>query len=517
MGQKTFLSGELTGLFENFYQIRLSESGGARNDEDELAIARDILTAVVRDGLTPTADGGVSYVRRGAQDWTDPGTVDAARALAERRGRQAGDGGTRKDLLMGLAMLLACVAGLAWFLWPKGEAKPAKMEATVEAQATPEVAFFRQATLTPAPALEAELLADIVDASGVKTGLVVPRTLEVSGVSFVVQPVKVTAGDWELPGDERAVSWVFGTVINYVLGLEATAANKTLLARLQPGAELVLRTSTGPAWRFAFVDLVRVPPQVSEVFRQNRPGLTLALVGAPDEETRIVARAVYLPQSEVNQPAGSENPAALGEPVVLQDALKLVVVSHRAQLSGDEPGGFVSVAVGLRLENRSGRGLPATSFSTQVTGAGMTFPPQAIDGLPETLAVGAVVSPTLRYVLPENVAQSRTVWQFSPVPGGEQTRVALPALAGPFRPVVNVADAAMRADGRLEITLRVSSPLQARTVTGADIAVDGGALFAPVDFRVEAGQESLLTLPIKPLAERLTLTVLGEAFEISLE
>ena len=134
------------------------------------------------------------------------------------------------------------------------------------------------------------------------------------------------------------------------------------------GQELLLRTSTGPAYRFAFVDLVRVPPQASEIFRQIQPGLTLALLDEPEQDTRIVARAVYLPQSELSQSVlETSSPVKLGQPTVLDDALRVTALDHRPVLLGNEAPGFIHLAVAYRLENLSGQPLPTGNFAAQVS------------------------------------------------------------------------------------------------------------------------------------------------------
>ncbi len=62
------LKAEDISTFERFYERRLAAGGGARDDFQELDIAREILVAVTDHGLTPTSDGGESYVRRDAVD-----------------------------------------------------------------------------------------------------------------------------------------------------------------------------------------------------------------------------------------------------------------------------------------------------------------------------------------------------------------------------------------------------------------------------------------------------------------
>ncbi|MBE7550028.1 MAG: type IV secretion system DNA-binding domain-containing protein [Anaerolineales bacterium] len=286
------LSGEELSQFQTFYRAQLASTLHKRTDAieeaEELEFARDLLLAALNEGLTPGAAGEESYLKPDATDWTDPATLAATQAATAGKLPHFGRGQlAAKEMWQAAGALLAVLAILYWQFGPSNWSATEEVtpEATSEAGG--------RVTPTPIPTLESELLANIVDAAGVKTGLVAPRTLEIKGVSFVVQPVKITAGDWPPPDDERAASWVYGTVINYVMGLEATPANKQLIASLRAGDELLLRMSTGPAFHFAFVDAVRIAPQASELFRQARPGLTLALLEDGEQPDRAIVRAAY--------------------------------------------------------------------------------------------------------------------------------------------------------------------------------------------------------------------------------
>lgn len=547
------LNNELLLTFQNFYQKRINEAGQPRDDTEELAIARDILQAVVNDGLTPTADGGASYIRRGALDWSDPATIQAAQATAGGNRKAKARGGTSvpvggspgmrsKELLQGLAMLAAVVAIAGWYLWPMlfGQDKSAQAKEKVGTP-TPEVVTYsfeqhEETAPTPAPTLQTELLADIVEAGGIKTGLVAPRTLEIKGVSFVVQPVKVIAGDWPLPDDSRAVSWVYGTVVNYALGLAATPENRQLLASLQTGDELFLRLSTGATYRFAFADLVRVAPHASEIFRQSRPGLILALLGDEEQSSRVVLRGVYVPNTDPDEatlpvPQG----AGMNEVIEVNDTLRLTCLdSTPLTLLPDTPPGYVNVSVDFRVENR----LPAlplatASFAHQLEAGGVTYP--AIQTLvtrtagrypplPAALRPGQVVTTTAIYAVPEAALKTGLIWRFTPDPaGGTTIRVALPSYLGPLEPEVGLQEVAWGGEGTLSVKIKVRAPaLRGVELNPGDIQVQGG-VFSPVGnvfpWRVAAGQTGQFTLLLLPdrNVTGLTVAVLEQGFELKWE
>jgi hypothetical protein len=521
------LSAEELRIFETFYRRRLAEvAGGAvLDDAEELEIARDILLAVTNDGLTPDADGGVSYVRRGAMDWTDPATLQAVRATTGGGSRaQAGSRGSKSELWQGLLIVIVALLAGVWLLWPSGDGEAEEAEPTDEASSVLE---DRGATPTPLPTLEAELLADIVDASGVKTELVVPRTLEVQGVSFVVQPVRIRAGDWPRPDDERAVSWVYGTVINYVLGLEATPDNKTLLASLRSGDELVLRMSTGPAYRFAYADTVRVSPQASEVFRQSRPGLILALLGDEAQSSRVVIRAVYLPESELGLDVAVPNElAALGQQLTLDEAVRLTCLAGEF-LAVPSPPGYVYVRVNYRVENIGAQPLLTSSFSHHLRAGGLshgmvstdeswrTYPP-----LPETLPAGQVATTTAIYAIPEAArGQQPLSWTFSAGPTGPTVDVELPLTDSPAGPGVRVVESKRHENGTLQLDVEITAALHPLAVTAAAIRLEGGRL-SPVGnhfpWQVSPGRAERFSLLLTPDGSgRLTVALFEQGFEVT--
>jgi hypothetical protein len=355
---------------------------------------------------------------------------------------------------------------------------------------------------------------------------VVPRTLEIKGVSFVVQPVQIQAGDWNLPLEDRAVSWVYGTVINYVMGLEATEANKTLLASLKAGDELLLRMSTGQVYRFAYADVVRVAPQASEIFRQNRPGLTLVLLSDTAQETRIVIRATYIPESELGLVSPhTEVEAALGEPVLLDDMVRVTCQDSFLLRSAQAPPGYVYQTVTFALENQGTLPLATEPFKNQLEADGMSYPLIAVPhelnpepAMPETLAAGQVFSTTAVYAIPETALRQGLAWEFSPGPSGQKARVKLPPFSGTLTPGVILKQADLT-DGRLTVTLVISAALRDLTLDAAHIQVDGGTLRADADdfpWQVAAGSSAEFTLNLTPAdTGRTTIALLEQGFELT--
>jgi hypothetical protein len=323
---------------------------------------------------------------------------------------------------------------------------------------------------------------------------------------------------------------VYGTVVNYVMGLEATEANKALLAALRPGDELLLRMSTGPAYRFAFADAVRVAPQASEVFRQTRPGLTLALMGEQAQASRVVIRAVYLPDSELS---GAAAPAAqtvtAGRAATLDGALRLTYLEAIPFALPTTPPGYVYLAVDYTVENALGQALLTTNFMRQVVDAdGLSYPaiqmagggPASYPPLPAQLEAGQAMTTTDVYAVPEAALRAGLAWRFAPSPSGMTVQATIAPYTGPLQPQVTIKQALCQPDGSLAVTLSLAaSGLREAQVTAADIQVQGGRLGVANAFpwQVAAGKSSDFTLSLAPDGQLVTIALGGQGFEFSLE
>lgn len=511
------LSGEELSQFQTFYRARLAHTLRKRTDAieeaEELEFARDLLLAALNEGLTPGAAGEESYLKPDATDWTDPATLAATQAATGGKLPRFGGGRlAAKEMWQAAGALLAVLAILYW------QFGPSSWSATEGV--TPEATSGAggRVTPTPIPSLESELLANIVDAAGVKTGLVAPRTLEIKGVSFVIQPVKITAGDWPPPDDERAASWVYGTVINYVMGLEATPANKQLIASLRAGDELLLRMSTGPAFHFAFVDAVRIAPQASELFRQARPGLTLALLDDGEQPDRAIVRAVYLPESEVSN-GGEARTVGVGQAAVL-DSLRLTCTGSEVQAPSGTPPGQLYLAVSYRLENTGLLPLLTGTFSQRLTAGGLTLPqaPATNEAWPATIQPGQVLSGTLAYLVPEAAAGQSLTWSFAASPAGPAVQVALPSGQSRLSAEVRLKEAVFY-DGVLLVTFSLTAPsIRGLELSAADIALNGASVHPVGNYfpwQISPGGSQEFTLLLAPSASPVRVELLNQGFELT--
>ena len=146
----------------------------------------------------------------------------------------------------------------------------------------------------------------LVKSGDVKAPLVTPRTLEIqpnnvtTATTFVVVPVEVKEADWPCPSkkfkDQPAACWVFGTVVNYIVGIPSDGGAAAVFADLQAnGGDVRLRMSTEKVLHFTIDEVRQIERHQTEVLGQHHFGLTLVALRG-DGAKRYVARASYVPR-----------------------------------------------------------------------------------------------------------------------------------------------------------------------------------------------------------------------------
>ncbi len=181
-----------------------------------------------------------------------------------------------------------------------------------------------------------------------------PSTLTIGTHSFAIRPEPVAAdGAWnpEL-GDNQSAAWVYGTLINYVLGLAGSDENQEMLESLAAGSEIVLTLRDGTQHTFAVTSREFVPTNRSDLFAQNLPGITLVLLGAAGNE-RLLVRGDYVVDTTAGgaAPPSAGNQVELGE-IAQLDNLRLTVTGATSLYDRPEaPVGFIFYLVDMQLEN----------------------------------------------------------------------------------------------------------------------------------------------------------------------
>lgn len=277
----------------------------AASDEEELAVARDLLEKAQRGFVVDDAGQDLIYASDPDLPVDAEFLVDEGALRRQRLGKAAPVAGAL--LVAVLATILAygggsiptatptptSTQGIAFLATQTLTATPTSSP-TPTATATPTLTPTPTTTPTPLPPQEVDVKPQPVK---LDEGAVVPVSLEVGGRFFPAVPTGLRDGLWAYLPEPDRVSWLAGSRINVVLGLPYSDENLDLLAStLALSDTLTLRDNVAGAHRYRVVDRRLVGVYETEVLSQRRAGLTLVLLGGHDEspDRRLVVVALPL-------------------------------------------------------------------------------------------------------------------------------------------------------------------------------------------------------------------------------
>ncbi|MCB8929172.1 MAG: hypothetical protein H6652_26500 [Ardenticatenaceae bacterium] len=187
------------------------------------------------------------------------------------------------------------------------------------------------------------------DSATISVTLDSPITLSLPGQQFNVQTQIIGAdGTWTPTATEPATAvWVYGTVVNYVVGLPDSDENRALLEGLAPGDEMMLATRGGTRFTFSFNSRTTVPVTNRDIFAQTTPGITLVILGSEGTE-RLVVNGRYV-VSETDNASG--NVVGLGETAQLENVQLTVNSSTYIADRPEIPPGFALFIVDYQIQN----------------------------------------------------------------------------------------------------------------------------------------------------------------------
>jgi hypothetical protein len=157
-------------------------------------------------------------------------------------------------------------------------------------------------------------------------------------------------GIWQpvLPAETMG-AWVYGTVINYVIGVPDSAANRAMLDGLAPGDLISIVGNDGSVNQFSFDRRDTVQVGSREVFAQNTPGVTLLLIGTSNTDLRLMAHGRYVvPEASA---ASQSSRVELGETAQLDNFLITVNSTRLLSNGSGAPAGFAYFLIDYALEN----------------------------------------------------------------------------------------------------------------------------------------------------------------------
>ena len=383
----------------------------------------------------------------------------------------------------------------------------------------------------------------IVGSGDVQVAVSLPISLTVGGESFPVVAIDspsppIQGGGWIHPsGYPGSATWVCGTVVNYVMGLDPKPENEALLVASRPGDEIKIHLSNGTELFFRFVERWEADANDARVFEQARPRMTLVV--EREDGTWQVATADYVSETEsVQPPSGALSQP--GEQVRVGDAQVTVIRGHAERDGADLLPGTMYYLVEFSVENVGTAVLDATTFNMQLWDAvgneyllsseASTF--GEYGPLGDEIGPGITMQGTAGYLVPETLAGPALTWTFTPQPGSElRASVSIPYETDAQSPSPGQANVTIDEDSTFvssdgdflviggEVRNTGGEPL---TVELSDINLTSsagmGALRSaapPLPWTIQPGQAQIIELQYeKPDASTVLLVILGYSFEI---
>ncbi len=322
------------------------------------------------------------------------------------------------------------------------------------------------ADTTGAAAADAPLVVGISDTDRISVTLDVPVSLGIDGSTFAVQTQTVAADRIWSPTFENTETavWVYGTIINYVIGVPESDSNRAALEQLAPGDLMQLTTKSGIVHTFTFSSREQILVGNPDVYAQHAPGLTLILVGTKGEE-RLVVNGRYLVDEAGSSGTAGGGAVELGETAQLDDVQITVTGAAYVLDRPEAQPGFAFYLVDYQVQNIGLTALDTSRLQfTLLDELGNQYAVSPVAGqlgnhpaLGGFLNASQTVLATAGYQIPLGLNSSNVHWLASNLNTGAQLQVTIPFSGG------------AQAAGNAQVTLSqvsVSSDLTNLVLTG---------------------------------------------------
>jgi len=374
----------------------------------------------------------------------------------------------------------------------------------------------------------------IVEVGDVQTPLAMPVLLEVKGQSLPVKPSAPGGDPWvAVSAYSEGLTWIHGTVVNYVFGLDPASEVGEVVEGLQQGDLVTLHLSSGTLLTFRVGGREEVEPRDPALLAQSRPGLTLVSVG-PEVWSAVTAE---FEAAEEPATAGGGTAAEVGQPVQVGDVRIVVLEGHAEREGAGLTPGTMIYFVEFSLTNTGSSPLDPTAFRMELEdGLGNRYAPSLgaagagrYGPLSQPIRSGEEVSGTAAYIVPTSLPGPTLIWTFSPAPATElQARFSIPYAPPPATTAlaqVQVLEAFLGEDGAtLHVVAEVHNSGEVPLTVGVeDVALSSSVgpgelqvAAPPLPWTIEPGATRQVELQFaRPGASTAIVTILGYTFEIS--
>jgi hypothetical protein len=385
------------------------------------------------------------------------------------------------------------------------------------------VSVTKLTTFLSPPEIPAELT--VLQEGNTPLETIAPTQLSVAGTSFPVVAVLPEQGRWPLPTEQQELAmWMYGTVINYVVGLPYASTTESLLSGLSTADRITLTLENGTQLAFGSPQAKRVDSGDTAPMSQDRPGLTLMVLGG-DQPARLIVTARYLPEAVL--PAAEKNSDGITVRVVSSGLVEnatpdsadswYLVVEY--QITNTLASAVDPTYFDMVLEDAAGQRYVLNEPATVLGDVGRLTAP---------VGAGDSVRGSAGYVIPRTIS-APLVWRFRADPtSADQATVVLgfePPRPGPAEPDVELYEVFLDADRDVivisgtvyndgESDLRVAAEAVEVTSGSGRSNLEISAPLLPWTIPPDDYQDFELQFAVPQDADSVLLNVLGFTFEI---
>ncbi len=379
------------------------------------------------------------------------------------------------------------------------------------------------------------LVVGMSDSATISVTLDSPTTLSLPGRQFNVQTQVIGAdGTWTPATSEMGTAvWIYGSIVNYVVGIPNSAENRALLEGLNPGDEMTLATRGGARYTFSFNSRTTVPVTNRDIFAQTTPGITLVLLGSEGTE-RLVVNGRYVVTEADNQAGNVVN---LGETAQLENVQLTVnsttYIADRAEI----PPGFALFVVDFQIQNVGLTAIDSGNLQLALVdnlGNQYVLSPLAtqLGNLPPLsgfLNANQITQASAGYQIPLGLSSNTLSWVVTNSRSGAQVYVTLPFTGGAAA-AAGSAISLVRVDVSTDLVSLIlggqvtNLSTQPIVITESDVALQtqDGAIYLllstnpPFPWTVPPGQtlQFFLTYQLPPV-DTAVFRVLNQGFQLT--